>query len=62
LYDLVAIVRVRDHEALANLVTGCVQGTPGIEATNTLIAFFRDRKSAFILLAAMAGEDLIKLV
>ena len=39
LYDLVAIVRVRDHEALADLVAGRVQGTPGIEATNTLIAF-----------------------
>ena len=38
-YDLVAIVRVRDHDALADLVAGRVQGIPGIEATNTLIAF-----------------------
>jgi DNA-binding Lrp family transcriptional regulator len=38
-YDLVAIVRVRDHDALADLVAGRVQGIPGIDATNTLIAF-----------------------
>lgn len=39
MYDLVAIARVRDHEALADLVAGRVQAIPGIEATNTLIAF-----------------------
>lgn len=39
MYDLVAIVRVRDHETLADLVTGRVQSIPGIAATNTLIAF-----------------------
>jgi len=39
LYDLVAIARVRDHEILAELVTGRVQAIPGIESTNTLIAF-----------------------
>jgi DNA-binding Lrp family transcriptional regulator len=38
-YDLVAIARVGDHEKLADLVTGQVQKVPGIEATNTLIAF-----------------------
>jgi DNA-binding Lrp family transcriptional regulator len=38
-YDLVAVARVRDHEALADLVAARVQGIPGIEATNTLIAF-----------------------
>ena len=38
-YDLVAIARVRDHEELADLVAGRVQNIPGIEATNTLIAF-----------------------
>jgi len=32
-------VRVRDHETLADLVAGRVQGISGIEATNTLIAF-----------------------
>ena len=39
MYDLVALARVRDHEALADLVAGRVQAIPGIDATNTLIAF-----------------------
>ncbi len=38
-YDLVAIARVRHHDDLADLVAGHVQKVPGIEATNTLIAF-----------------------
>jgi DNA-binding Lrp family transcriptional regulator len=38
-YDLVAVARVRDHEKLADLVAGSVQKIPGIETTNTLIAF-----------------------
>jgi DNA-binding Lrp family transcriptional regulator len=38
-YDLVGIARVRDHEELADLVAARVQKIPGIEATNTLIAF-----------------------
>jgi len=38
-HDLVAIARVRHHDDLAELVAGRVQKIPGIEATNTLIAF-----------------------
>jgi DNA-binding Lrp family transcriptional regulator len=38
-YDLVAIARVRHHDDLAELVAGHVQKAPGIQATNTLIAF-----------------------
>ena len=38
-YDLVAIARVRQHDDLADLVAGRIQKIPGIEATNTLIAF-----------------------
>jgi DNA-binding Lrp family transcriptional regulator len=38
-YDLVAIVRVGDHEKLADLIAGQVQKVHGIQATNTLIAF-----------------------
>ena len=38
-YDLVAIARVRQHEQLADLVAGKLQSIPGIENTNTLIAF-----------------------
>lgn len=38
-YDLVVILRVHDNEALADLVTGKLQKLPGIEETETLIAF-----------------------
>lgn len=38
-YDLVAMARVRHHDELADLVSGRVQKIPGIESTNTLIAF-----------------------
>ena len=38
-YDLVAMVRVRHHDDLADLVSGRIQKVPGIDATNTLIAF-----------------------
>ena len=38
-YDLVAIARVRHHDDLADLVAGRIQKIPGIQATNTLIAF-----------------------
>ena len=38
-YDLVAMVRVREHDELADLISGRIQKVPGIEATNTLIAF-----------------------
>jgi DNA-binding Lrp family transcriptional regulator len=38
-YDLVAMVRVRHHDDLADLVAGRIQKVPGIAATNTLIAF-----------------------
>ncbi len=38
-YDLVAMVRVRNNEALADVVTNRMQKLDGIEATETLIAF-----------------------
>jgi len=38
-FDLVAIVRVRQHEELASLVTEGIQKVDGIRATQTLIAF-----------------------
>ena len=37
--DLVAIVRVRRHDELAEVVTRGIAGLAGIEATRTLIAF-----------------------
>jgi DNA-binding Lrp family transcriptional regulator len=38
-WDLVALVRVREHEALADVVTGKMGGIEGITDTETLIAF-----------------------
>jgi DNA-binding Lrp family transcriptional regulator len=38
-YDLVALVRVREHEQLSDLIAGHLQTIPGILSTNTLIAF-----------------------
>jgi DNA-binding Lrp family transcriptional regulator len=38
-YDLVAMVRVKSNEALADVVTTKLQRVEGIETTETLIAF-----------------------
>jgi DNA-binding Lrp family transcriptional regulator len=38
-YDLVAIVRVKNDEELADTVTGTIRGIPGIRSSQTLIAF-----------------------
>ena len=40
-WDLVAIVRVPDHEDLAKVIPGGVAKVDGVERTETLIAFFR---------------------
>ncbi len=38
-FDLVAVVRVKSNEALADIVTNKMQKLEAIEATETLIAF-----------------------
>lgn len=38
-YDLVAIIRARDNEEMADLVTGHMLRLEGIEKTTTLVAF-----------------------
>ena len=38
-YDLVIMVRVRHQEDLARVVTESIAKTPGIERTQTLVAF-----------------------
>ena len=38
-WDLVAIVRVQDHEDLASVIPGGVAKVEGVERTETLIAF-----------------------
>jgi DNA-binding Lrp family transcriptional regulator len=51
--DLVAMVRVREHEQLADVIAGHVSKVPGILSTNTLIAFRsysrHDLESAFAI-------------
>jgi DNA-binding Lrp family transcriptional regulator len=38
-YDLVAVIRVRTNEQMADLVTNTMLKLPNIEKTETLIAF-----------------------
>jgi DNA-binding Lrp family transcriptional regulator len=38
-FDLIAIVRVREHEHLSDLVTEVIANRPGITSTETMIAF-----------------------
>ncbi len=38
-WDFVAIVRVREHDELAQVVTGRLAALEGIAATNTMVAF-----------------------
>ena len=38
-YDLVAIVRVRSHEDLADVIPGGLNKVDGVEATQTHVAF-----------------------
>ncbi|MEV5381234.1 Lrp/AsnC ligand binding domain-containing protein [Streptomyces sp. NPDC052721] len=38
-YDLIAMVRVREHENLAEIIPGRISKIPGVEATDTHVAF-----------------------
>lgn len=38
-WDFVAIVRVPDHEQLADVVTGQIGALPGVVKTQTMVAF-----------------------
>jgi DNA-binding Lrp family transcriptional regulator len=38
-FDLVAIIRVREHEELARVIPGGLGKVPGVVSTETLIAF-----------------------
>jgi DNA-binding Lrp family transcriptional regulator len=38
-FDLIAIVRVREHDELSELVTEKIAGRPGIVSTETMVAF-----------------------
>lgn len=38
-WELVALVRVRDHAEIADVVTGAIAKVPGVTGTHTMIAF-----------------------
>jgi DNA-binding Lrp family transcriptional regulator len=38
-FDLIAVVRVREHDELSDLVTGLIGSREGIVSTETMIAF-----------------------
>lgn len=38
-FDLIAMVRVRDHDSLADVIPGTVNRVPGVTHTQTHIAF-----------------------
>jgi DNA-binding Lrp family transcriptional regulator len=38
-WDLVAILRLREHDQLAQVVTGRISLLPGIQRTRTMVAF-----------------------
>jgi DNA-binding Lrp family transcriptional regulator len=38
-WDFVAIIRVREHEQLARLVTGTISQLQGVTRTHTMVAF-----------------------
>lgn len=58
--DLVAMVRVREHEQLADVIAGHISKVPGVLATNTMIAFRaysrHDLESAFAIGYESAGQ------
>jgi DNA-binding Lrp family transcriptional regulator len=38
-FDLIAVVRVREHDQLSDVVTGLIASRPGIVSTETMVAF-----------------------
>lgn len=52
-YDLIAMVRVKAHEDLAEIIPGSISKIPGVEATDTHVAFRtysqHDLEAAFAL-------------
>ena len=52
-YDLIAVVRAAQHEDLANIIPGRISKIPGVQATDTHVAFRayspRDLEAAFAI-------------
>jgi DNA-binding Lrp family transcriptional regulator len=59
-YDLVAVVRVRQHDDLADLVAGGIQKVPGIAATNTLIAFRAYSQRSLEAMWDIGNEEVVR--
>jgi len=59
-YDLVVMVRVKQHDELADVVAGQIQKVPGIEATNTLIAFQTYSRSLLEAGFDLGNEELLR--
>ena len=60
-FDLVAIIRVRAHDELADVIPGGLNKVPGVTATQTHIAFRtysrHDLDAAFAIGLADAADD-----
>ena len=56
-YDLVAIVRVRSNEEMANLITGSMLRMVGIEKTLTLIALETYSRHDFDRMFSLGMEE-----
>ena len=59
-YDLVAMIRVRQHDDLAEVVAERIQKVPGIEATNTLIAFQAYSQRSLEAMWDIGNEELMR--
>ena len=56
-YDLIAIVRVRDHEQLADVIADGISKVNGVAKTKTLIAFRTYSKKELEQAFALGFED-----
>ena len=55
--DLIAILRVRDHEDLSDLVAGRINKVPGVLRSHTMIAFRAYSKSSLDAAFALGLEE-----
>jgi DNA-binding Lrp family transcriptional regulator len=56
-FDLVAIVRVQDHDSLSSVIPGGIARVEGVERTETLIAFQVYSKHDLERLFSIGFED-----
>lgn len=56
-WDLVVIIRVKEHEELARVITGEIDKIPGITNSSTLIAFQVFSKHDLERMFSMGFED-----